>query len=236
MPTKTPSKAAQKPKPKKPKPAAPKSSKSAAKEEKAPAKKVAAQKSAPSPKTPTPKGPGQKGTTSKAPGGKPANAQKARPTPPAYIPRALPLVDDEDDVLGVHGAGHGAGYGRCGGRMLGSALEQSVCDRLGQAGVAHSHSPRHFEVSLQEKQVAAYAPMVVLRGRGREGKSVVIEAVEDDKNPIVSKIVAFRRQYGQEYYVILIGTDEALDEIPLATYDESCAVTDVNTLIARLAE
>lgn len=233
MPTKTPSKAARKPKPKKPKAAAPKSPKPTPKEEKAPVKKAAAQKSTPATQKPAPvaKAPAGKGASPKAPG-----TTRARPTPPAYIPRALPLVDDEDDVLGVHGAGHGAGYGRCGGRMLGSALEQSVCDRLGQAGVAHSHSPRHFEVSLQEKQVAAYAPMVVLRGRGREGKSVVIEAVEDAKNPIVSKIVAFRRQYGQEYYVILIGTDEALDEIPLATYDESCAVTDVNTLIARLAE
>lgn len=236
MPTKTPSKAAPKPKVKKPKATAPKTQKPVAKEEKAPAKKAAAQKSAPSPKAPAAKAPAGKLPQGKSPAGKSPSARPAKPTPPAYIPRALPLVDDEDDVLGVHGAGHGAGYGRCGGRMLGSALEQSVCDRLGQAGVAHSHSPRHFEVSLQEKQVAAYAPMVVLRGRGREGKSVVIEAVEDAKNPIVSKIVAFRRQYGQEYYVILIGTDEALDEIPLATYDESCAVTDVNTLIARLAE
>ena len=167
-----------------------------------------------------------------------AQAQKphARPQPPAYIPRGLPMMEDEDDVLGVHGAGRGHGHGRCGGRPLGSKLEQSVCDRLGQAGVAHSHTPRHFEVSIQDKQVAAYAPMIVLRGRGREGKSVVIEAAEDLKSPILPKIVAFRRQYGQEYYVILIAPDEVLDEAPLATYDEACATTDVNTLIARLAE
>ena len=98
---------------------------------------------------------------------------------PVYVPRALPVIDDDDDILMTHGAGGGAGYGRCGGRMLGSALEQTICDRLGQAGVAHSHSPRHFEVNLQEKQVAAYAPMIVLRGRGREGKSVVVECAED---------------------------------------------------------
>ena len=120
--------------------------------------------------------------------------------------------------------------------MLGSTLEQRICDRLGQAGVAHSHAPRHFEVNLQEKQVAAYAPMVVLRGRGREGKSVVVEAAEDTKNPILAKIVAFRRQYGQEYYVIFVGPDEVLDDVPLATYDEACAETDINTLISRLAE
>jgi hypothetical protein len=226
MPTKTPSKSSQKPKAKKPakaetarsKPAAPK------KEEKASPRKPEAGK------TPAKAQPvAQRGAT-KAP------SRPARPQPPTYIPRGFQPMDDEDDVLGVHGAGHGFGYGRCGGRMLGSSLEQNVCDRLGHAGVAHSHTPRHFEVSVLEKQVAAYAPMIVLRGRGREGKSVVIETVEDLKNPILPKIVAFRRQYGQEYYVILIAPDEVLDEVPLATYDEACATTDISTLIARLAE
>ncbi len=165
-------------------------------------------------------------------------AAMARPAPtrPIYVPRAMPVIDDDDDVLMAHGAGGGAGYGRCGGRMLGSTLEQTICDRLGQAGVAHSHSPRHFEVSLQEKQVAAYAPMIVLRGRGREGKSVVVESSEDSTNPILGKVVAFRRQYGQEYYVIFVASDEVLDEVPLATYDEACAETDINTLVSRLAE
>jgi len=225
MPTKTPSKSTRKPKTKTP--------------TKTPTKPTSASR------TPAPE---KTKKDEKATPRKPAPA-KAQPTaqqrpmqrpqaqkPPAYIPRGLPMMEDEDDVLGVHGAGHGHGYGRCGGRPLGSELEQSVCNRLGQAGVAHSHTPRHFEVSIQEKQVAAYSPMIVLRGRGREGKSVVIEAAEDLKNPILPKIVAFRRQYGQEYYVILIAPDEVLDAVQLATYDEACAKTDVNTLIARLAE
>jgi len=140
----------------------------------------------------------------------------------------------------AHGAGGGVGYGRCGGRLLGSKLEQTICDRLGQAGVAHSHSPRHFEVRLDTEkgsgQVAAYAPMVVLRGRGREGKSVVIESAEDIESPILKKVVAFRSQYGQEFYVIFVAPDEVLDEVPLAAYDEACSAVNVNTLIGRLAE
>jgi hypothetical protein len=36
--------------------------------------------------------------------------------------------------------------------------------------------------------------------------------------------------------VILVAADEVLDEVPLASYDESCSSTNVNTLIARLAE
>jgi hypothetical protein len=161
-----------------------------------------------------------------------SDAKSLRPT---FVPRAMPAGDD-DDVLMSLGAGGGAGFGRCGGRLLGSRLEQSLCDRLSQAGVAHSHSPRHFEIRFKEDQVAAYAPMIVLRGRGREGKSVVIECAEERTAPILRKVTAFRAQYGQEFYVILVAPDEVLDEVEIASYDESCAAVNVNTLISRLAE
>ena len=155
-------------------------------------------------------------------------------TRPIFVPRAMSSHDD-DDVLMAHGGG-GAGYGRCGGRLLSSKLEQQLCNRLGIAGVVHSHSPRHYEVRYSEGLVAAYAPQIVLRGRGREGKSVVVEAVEEADAPILRKVIAFREQYGQEFYVIMVAADEVLDELAVTAYDESCSSTNVNTLIARLAE
>ncbi len=161
----------------------------------------------------------------------PMAAAKTRPT---FVPRAMSCHDD-DDVLMASGGG-GTGFGRCGGRLLSSKLEQQLCSRLGIAGVVHSHSPRHYEVRYSEGLVAAYAPMIVLRGRGREGKSVVIEAVDEADAPILRKVIAFRAQYGQEFYVIMVAADEVLDEVALAAYDESCSATNVNTLIARLAE
>jgi hypothetical protein len=153
---------------------------------------------------------------------------------PLFVPRAVANVDD-DDVLMAHGGG-GAGFGRCGGRLLSSKLEQDLCNRLGMAGVVHSHSPRHYEIRYEDNRVAAYAPMIVLRGRGREGKGIVIEGVEDAQAPILRKITSFRAQYGQEFYVILVGSDEVLEQAPLASHDEACSAINVNTLIARLAE
>ncbi|MCA8964008.1 MAG: hypothetical protein H6838_01400 [Planctomycetes bacterium] len=158
----------------------------------------------------------------------------AKPSRAVFLPRAIANLDDED-VLMSHGGG-GAGFGRCGGRLLSSKIEQLICHKLGLAGVVHSHSPRHYEVRYEDGRVAAYAPMIVLRGRGREGKSVVIEAVEEADAPIMRKVIAFRSQYGQEFYIIFVASDDVLDEVTLAAYDESCAVTNVNTLIARLAE
>lgn len=213
--------------PKKPKPKTP--------APKDPAPKSTVQKPAKSPKAGKSSDPKSKGK--KAPGPlAPTPRSLARPAPsrPTFVPRAVANLDD-DDVLMSQGGG-GVGFGRCGGRLLSSKLEQDLCNRLGMAGVVHSHSPRHYEIRFEDGKVAAYAPMVVLRGRGREGKGVVIEAIEEPNAPILRKIVAFRSQYGQEFYIILVGTDEVLDEAPLASYDESCSATNVNTLIARLAE
>lgn len=205
-------------------------------------KPVAKNAKAPSTKKPEPtsgKAPAAKTTAGKA--SKRAHASSATAAPPKkagtrpmFVPRAVANIDD-DDVLMAHGGG-GTGFGRCGGRLLSSKLEQDLCNRLGMAGIVHSHSPRHYEVRFEDNKVAAYAPQIVLRGRGREGKGVVIEAVEESEAPILRKIVSFRAQYGAEFYVILVGTDEVLDEAPLASYDESCSAINVNTLIARLAE
>lgn len=163
-----------------------------------------------------------------------ASRAKARSDRTIFLPRAVASVDDDNPLM-AHGGG-GGGFGRCGGRMLSNRYEQQLCNRLGVAGVVHSHSPRHYEIRLDETKVAAYAPMIVLRGRGREGKGVIIEAIEDAKASILTKVIAFREQYGQEFYIILVADDEVLDEVPLSCYDESCSSTNVHTLIARLAE
>lgn len=162
------------------------------------------------------------------------------------IPRAVAGYD-EDDVMLSGGPVTGRGFGRCGGRVLASRLEQQLCMLLSRNGITHSHSPRHFEVRYKEpaadmskneqsRNVAAYAPMIVLRGRGREGKTVVIEASGEAESPVLPKIRAFRRMYGIEFYLIFVAPEEVLDEISVDLYDESCTTNDIGTLINRLAD
>jgi hypothetical protein len=205
---------------------------------KATAKKTAPKKAAAKAASTTKAAP-KKAASKKAPANSPAAAKrasraKALAERTTFLPRAVASVDDDNPLM-AHGGG-GSGFGRCGGRMLSNRLEQQLCNRLGIAGVVHTHSPRHYEIRLDDARVAAYAPMIVLRGRGREGKGVVIEAIEDAKAAILTKVIAFREQYGQEFYVTMVADDEVLDEVPLASYDESCSSTNVHTLIARLAE
>lgn len=181
-----------------------------------------------------------KRSSSKTAGAKKSRSKKptsaSTVTPPPEVTRAV-IGYDEDDLM-LHGGGsRGASFGRCGGRILGSLLEQDLCNKLSLAGVTHSHAPRHFEVRLAaSERVAAYAPMIVLRGRGREGKTVVVEAAEKADAALLDKIMSFRSQYGPEFYVIFIAPEDAIDDIPLPAFDESCTTTDVHTLVSRLAE
>ena len=168
----------------------------------------------------------------KKPARKKPNAQSMRSS---IIQRAAAGID-EDDMMMAGGTVVGHGYGRCGGRLLSSQLEQDVCTLLSNAGLTHSHSPRHFEVPVTEDSVGAYAPLIVLRGRGRGGKTVVIECADEIDESIQEKIVAFRKKFGAEFYIIFIAPEEILDLIPLAAYDESAVTTDLGTLINRLAD
>ena len=158
-----------------------------------------------------------------------------RATSDGAVARALMAFDD-DDVLPSGGSGNGRGFGRCGGRMLSSRVERQLCDMLSREGVAHSHSPRHFEIKLEDDSMAAYAPMIVVRGRGREGKTIVIEALDQIEPSLLQKVRAFRKLYGLEFYVSFVGSEELLDEIPIDVYDESTVVQNVAALVSRLAD
>jgi pyruvate/2-oxoglutarate dehydrogenase complex dihydrolipoamide acyltransferase (E2) component len=150
--------------------------------------------------------------------------------------RRVARAYDEDDVLSGDGTAPGLVFGRCGGRILTTKIEQTICDLLSDHGITHSHSPRHFEVQIDERSVGAYAPMIVLRGKGREGKTVVVEACESTDKVTLTKITAFRAQYGAEFYLCFIAPEDVLDEVSIRAYDEASTTTDARTLVSRLAE
>ena len=166
---------------------------------------------------------------------KPKPKSRAKPGAVVSMPRAMSNLDDKE-VLLSGGARTGTAFGRCGGRILSTRIEQQVCDQLSRAGVTHSHAPRHFEVKFEDGKVAAYAPMIVLRVRGREGKTVVIEAAEEIDKGTIEKIRAFRREYGVEFYVCMIAPEEILDDIPISAYDEASATEFAHNLVSRLAD
>jgi hypothetical protein len=127
-------------------------------------------------------------------------------------------------------------YGRCGGRPLLSELEQRICQALSKHGLAHSHAPRRFEVKLEDNKVAAYSPTMVLRGRGREGKTMVIEVLPTLSEIQIKKIKAFRKLFEAEFYVTLVAPGPVLDEIFEKITDDEVLPSSIETLVARMAE
>lgn len=192
-------------------------------------------------RTSTPSKSTPKKAADKATQAKPARARTTRKkSSKGQVPmssRTIPM-GEEDDAMHSRGGGTtaGAGFGRCGGRIMTSRLEQQLCDQLTRRGIAHSHTPRYFEVQFEDQQRAAYAPLMVLRGRGREGKTVILECLETLDRGLLKKISAFREQYGSEFYVVFVAPEEVLDELPLSAYDDATDTQHMNTLVSRLAE
>lgn len=127
-------------------------------------------------------------------------------------------------------------YGRCGGRALRSLMEQRICDHLSRLGVAHSHAPRRYEVRVESGRVGAYAPCIVIRGRGREGKTTILEPLAAWNAIHVDKVRAFRKLYYSEFYVIMVAPGEVFDRMSDDAHDEQVLPSEVASLIARLAE
>lgn len=130
----------------------------------------------------------------------------------------------------------GETFGRCGGRVISSKMEKRVCDKLSDAGVAHCHRPRRYEVKVDEKVIAAYSPCIALRGRGREGKTAVLEVLASTDALHVKKLQAFRSLYESEFYVTLVAPGHVLDEIARDSFDEAVLPSELGSLVARLAE
>jgi hypothetical protein len=126
--------------------------------------------------------------------------------------------------------------GRCGGREIRSPLERRVCQALSQAGVAHSHAPRRFEVTIQGDRMAAYSPCIVLRGRGREGKTTVIECMGALDSTYAQKVESFHKAYEAEFYVILVASLAVLEDLPPTAYDEGILPSEIESLIGRIAD
>ncbi len=167
---------------------------------------------------------------------KPAS-EEVRPLAESLDPqlsRVKPSFESEEDLFVTPEPGKE--YGRCGGRPLKSLMEKHICDRLSALGVAHSHAPRRFEVKVGGDKVAAYSPCIVLRGRGREGKTMVIEVLATANELQVKKIEAFRALYQSEFYVILLAPATVLENLSFSVFDEPVLPSEIEGLVGRLAE
>ena len=124
--------------------------------------------------------------------------------------------------------------GWCGGRSIKSHLEREICDLLSVKGIPHFHRPRRFQVKLKEGFVGAYSPTIIIRGKGREGKTLVIEAIEKVSQLQLKKIASFREIFSQDFFLVVITSLRCQETLPNDLADDYVLRKDLQEFIDRI--
>jgi|GEM_PF-5623929 len=124
--------------------------------------------------------------------------------------------------------------GWCGGRSIKSSLEREICDLLSTKGIPHFHRPRRFQVALNKNYVGAYSPTIIIRGKGREGKTLVIEAIEELKPLQIKKIASFREIFSQDFFLVVITNEKCIKGLPTDIADDFFIKKDLQEFIERI--
>ena len=127
-----------------------------------------------------------------------------------------------------------AKLGWCGGRSIKSPLEREICNFLSVKGIPHFHRPRRFQVTLNTNYVGAYSPTIIIRGKGREGKTLVIEAIEEIIPLQIKKIGSFREIFSQDFFLVVITNDKCINNLPENLADEFFNKKDLQEFIERI--
>ncbi len=116
------------------------------------------------------------------------------------------------------------------GHQVRTLTERFLCDWLTGQGIAHQHASDVFIVrSAANGSPELFAPDIILNKKTRDGKSIIIEALHSfsPKQGGLKALVAFRKQYSEQYHVIAVGKNLAayprtiadnryeLDQLPL---------------------
>jgi hypothetical protein len=125
--------------------------------------------------------------------------------------------------------------GWCGGRSIKTILERQICDLLSSKGIPHFHRPRRFQVTLEDNFVGAYSPTIIIRGKGREGKTLVIEAIEKLSTLQLKKIASFRESFKQDFFLTVISTSSCYEALPENLADHFVRDKDLQEYIERIS-
>ena len=111
-------------------------------------------------------------------------------------------------------------------------LEHGVCAEMRRQGVSHEHRSLHFRIASKAGGADDYGPAIVAR---RGSILFLVDSVESatDRDAI-HRFSKFLEQHSPELVLILVTTDDAVEQIPPEAYDEVYAASDVGKLTARI--
>jgi hypothetical protein len=111
----------------------------------------------------------------------------------------------------------GTSFSSSSGHQVRTLTERSLCDWLSQRRIPHHHASEVFIVRATANGSAAlFVPDIVLAQKSTDDRIIIIESLHSfaPKRGGLKTLSAFRKQYGDQFVVILVGKKATLNGIP----------------------
>ena len=123
------------------------------------------------------------------------------------------------------------------GHHVRTLTERSICEWLTARNVSHHHASEVYIVKATGNgSPALFVPDVVLNARTRDGKTILIESLHSfaPKRGGLKTLSAFRKQYGEQFVVIVVGKKATLENLPKSVADARVELESIDMLAKKI--
>lgn len=123
------------------------------------------------------------------------------------------------------------------GHVVHSHMEAALCEHLAARAVPHDHSTLVFEVELAPERHATFIPEIVLTEDRKDGRRIIVEPIGSvQPGGGVRRLAAFRRQFGGEYFLVVVAKRVVIPHVPEDASDALVPLEDFSLLDALLQD
>ncbi len=126
------------------------------------------------------------------------------------------------------------------GHKVRTITERTLCEWLTAQGIGHRHASEVFIVKgTASGSPSLFVPDIILtETTTKGGKTVVIETLHSfsPKRGGLRVFSAFCKQYGDQFYTILVARKASLKSIPRSTCDAQIALENLSALQMKLSK
>jgi hypothetical protein len=123
------------------------------------------------------------------------------------------------------------------GHQVRTLTERTICDWLTDHEISHQHASDVYIVKAAASgSPALFVPDIVLRRKTDDGRTIIIEAMHSfsPKRGGLKTLLAFRKQYREQFLIILIGKKSLIESIPKNIVDLRIELEILDTLEKKL--
>jgi hypothetical protein len=123
------------------------------------------------------------------------------------------------------------------GHTVRTITERYICDWLTTRGTAHQHASEVYIVKAAANgSPALFVPDIVLKQRTKDGRTIIIESMHSfsPKRGGLKTLLAFRKQYHAQFFMILVGKKSILETIPKGIADARVEMENLDLLAKKI--